>query len=208
MSNEDKNFENVNNNPPAQERRNDRGARSDRDNHGDRNERDNRKGRPRREREDDGIQDRVIHIGRVAKTVKGGRNIRFTAIVVVGDGKGKVGKGMGKAAEIPDAIRKGREDAKHNMINVCLAENTIPHEVVGEYGAGKVVLKPAAEGTGVIAGGAIRAICELAGIQDIKTKSIGSNNPNNVANAALAGLKSLLSPQMVAKKRGKSVNEI
>lgn len=208
MSKEDRNFDNVNNNPPADERRNDRSERGYRNYRDGNSDRDNRRGRQRREREDDGMQDRVIHIGRVAKTVKGGRNIRFTAIVIVGDGKGKVGKGMGKAAEIPDAIRKGREDAKHNMIDVCLAGNTIPHEVLGTYGAGKVVMKPAAEGTGVIAGGAIRAICELAGIQDIKTKSIGSNNPNNVANAALEGLKSLLSPQMVAKKRGKAVNEI
>lgn len=191
MSNEDRKNENLKNNP----RGNERGER-----------RNDRRGKQRRE--DDGIQDRVIHIGRVAKTVKGGRNMRFTALVIVGDGKGRVGKGMGKAAEIPDAIRKGREEAKRSMIQVCLAENTIPHEVVGEYGAGKVMLKPAAEGTGVIAGGPIRAICELAGIQDVKTKSIGTNNPNNVVNATLEGLKSLLSPQMVAKKRGKSVDEI
>lgn len=191
MSNEDRKNENLKNNP----RGNERGER-----------RNDRRGKQRRE--DDGIQDRVIHIGRVAKTVKGGRNMRFTALVIVGDGKGRVGKGLGKAAEIPDAIRKGREEAKRSMIQVCLAENTIPHEVVGVYGAGKVMLKPAAEGTGVIAGGPVRAICELAGIQDIKTKSIGTNNPNNVVNATLEGLKSLLSPQMVAKKRGKSVDEI
>ncbi|NLZ71164.1 MAG: 30S ribosomal protein S5 [Clostridiaceae bacterium] len=171
------------------------------------NRRNDRRGRQQR-REDDGIQDRVIHIGRVAKTVKGGRNIRFTAIVIVGDGNGKVGKGMGKAAEIPDAIRKGRDEAKRNMTQLQLAENTIPHEVTGTYGAGKVILKPAAEGTGVIAGGPVRAICELAGIQDIKTKSIGSNNPNNVANATLQGLRSLLSPSDVAKKRGLSVEEL
>ncbi len=193
MSNEEKVNENFDRNPRGNERT---GRRSD------------RRGRPRREREDDGIQDRVIHIGRVAKTVKGGRNIRFTAIVIVGDGQGKVGKGMGKAAEIPDAIRKGRDEAKRNMIQVNMAENTIPHEITGQYGAGRVLLKPAAEGTGVIAGGPVRAICELAGIQDIKTKSLGSNNPNNVANATLQGLKSLLSPQMVAKKRGLSVDEI
>ncbi len=191
MSNEDRKNENLKNNP----RGNERGER-----------RNDRRGKQRRE--DDGIQDRVIHIGRVAKTVKGGRNMRFTALVIVGDGKGRVGKGLGKAAEIPDAIRKGREEAKRSMIQVCLAENTIPHEVVGVYGAGKVMLKPAAEGTGVIAGGPVRAICELAGIQDVKTKSIGTNNPNNVVNATLEGLKSLLSPQMVAKKRGKSVDEI
>lgn len=165
-----------------------------------------RRNRPRRD--DDGLKDRVIHIGRVAKTVKGGRNIRFTAIVIVGDGEGRVGKGMGKAAEIPDAIRKGREEAKRSMVKIPLADNTIPHEIVGEYGAGRVILKPAAEGTGVIAGGAVRAICELAGIQDIKTKSLGTNNKNNIVNATLNGLQSLLSPQMVAKKRGISVDEI
>ncbi len=191
MSNEDRRNANLKNNPQG----NERGER-----------RNNPRGNQRRE--DDGIQDRVIHIGRVAKTVKGGRNMRFTALVIVGDGKGRVGKGLGKAAEIPDAIRKGREEAKRNMIEICLAGNTIPHEVMGEYGAGKVYLKPAAEGSGVIAGGPVRAICELAGIQDVKTKSIGTNNPNNVANATLEGLKSLLSPKMVAKKRGKSVDEI
>lgn len=193
MSNEDRNNTNLKNNPQG----NERGER-----------RNNPRGNQRREREDDGIQDRVIHIGRVAKTVKGGRNMRFTALVIVGDGKGKVGKGLGKAAEIPDAIRKGREEAKRNMIEVCLSGNTIPHEVTGIYGAGKVYLKPAAEGSGVIAGGPVRAICELAGIQDVKTKSIGTNNPNNVANATLEGLKSLLSAKIVAKKRNKSVDEI
>ncbi|HHU53082.1 MAG TPA: 30S ribosomal protein S5 [Clostridiaceae bacterium] len=186
------------------ERNND--GMSNRPRDGERKERRGR--RPRQHREDDGLKDRVIHIGRVAKTVKGGRNIRFTAIVIVGDGEGRVGKGMGKAAEIPDAIRKGRDEAKRSMIKVSLADNTIPHEIVGKYGAGKVMLKPAAEGTGVIAGGPVRAICELAGIQDIKTKSLGSNNPNNVVNATMDGLRSLLSPQMVAKKRGISVDEI
>ncbi|NLM18501.1 MAG: 30S ribosomal protein S5 [Clostridiaceae bacterium] len=188
----------------SNERNNDRISTKPHD--GERRERRGR--RPRQRREDDGLKDRVIHIGRVAKTVKGGRNIRFTAIVIVGDGEGRVGKGMGKAAEIPDAIRKGRDEAKRSMIKVSLADNTIPHEIVGKYGAAKVILKPAAEGAGVIAGGPVRAICELAGIQDIKTKSLGSNNPNNVVNATMNGLQSLLSPQMVAKKRGVSVNEI
>ncbi len=191
MSNENRRNENVKNNPQDKKR----GGR-----------RNNRRGRPGRE--DDGLKDRVIHIGRVAKTVKGGRNIRFTAVVIVGDGEGKVGKGLGKAAEIPDAIRKGREEAKRSMIQVPMAEHTIPHETIGRFGAGRVLLKPAAEGSGVIAGGPIRAICELAGIQDIRTKSLGSNNPNNVANATLEGLKGLLSPQAVAKKRGKSTDEI
>lgn len=188
----------------SNERNNDRMSNKPYD--GERKERRGR--RPRQQREDDGLKDRVIHIGRVAKTVKGGRNIRFTAIVIVGDGEGRVGKGMGKAAEIPDAIRKGRDEAKRSMIKVSLADNTIPHEIIGKYGAGEVLLKPAAKGTGVIAGGPVRAICELAGIQDIKTKSLGSNNPNNVVNATMNGLRSLLSPQMVAKKRGISVDEI
>ena len=196
--------ENMKNNPQASERGNRREDRRDRRREDGRG----RKRQQRQRREDDGIQDRVIHIGRVAKTVKGGRNIRFTAIVIVGDGKGKVGKGMGKAAEIPDAIRKGRDEAKRNMIQVSLAEHTIPHEITGVFGAGKVLLKPAAEGTGVIAGGPVRAICELAGIQDIRTKSLGSNNPNNVANATLQGLRSLLSPKAVARKRGISVDDL
>ena len=173
-------------------------------------ERPERRRRDKRQREErtDGIQERVIHIGRVSKTVKGGRNFRFTALVIAGDGEGRVGKGLGKAAEIPDAIRKGVDEARKSMITVPLAGTTIPHEVIGNFGAGKVLLKPAAEGTGVIAGGPVRAICELAGIRDIKTKSMGTNNPNNMCNAALDGLKNLLSPEMVAKKRGKTVEEI
>lgn len=175
----------------------------------DRGRRDRRgRGRDRRDRPDDKYQERVIHIGRVAKTVKGGRNFRFTALVIVGDGEGQVGKGLGKAAEIPDAIRKGIDDAKKNMIKVPLAGTTIPHKVVGRYGAGRVMLRPAPEGTGVIAGGPVRAICELAGLSDVVTKSLGTANPNNMANATMQGLKSLNSPEMVAKKRGKSVEEI
>ncbi len=175
----------------------------------DRGRRDRRgRGRDRRERPDDKFQERVIHIGRVAKTVKGGRNFRFTALVIVGDGEGQVGKGLGKAAEIPDAIRKGIDDAKKNLIRVPLSGTTIPHKVLGRYGAGRVMLRPAPEGTGVIAGGPVRAICELAGLSDVVTKSLGTANPNNMANATIQGLKSLNSPEMVAKKRGKSVEEI
>lgn len=154
------------------------------------------------------LNERVIHIGRVSKTVKGGRNIRFTALVIVGDGEGLVGKGLGKAAEIPEAIRKGVEDAKKNMIRVPMLETSIPHEVLGVFGGGRVLLKPARAGTGVIAGGPVRAVCELAGISDIRTKSLGSNNPNNVVNATIEGLKSLQSLEQVARLRGKSPEDI
>lgn len=168
----------------------------------------NDRGGRRREEKKDPIKDEVIHIGRVAKTVKGGRNYRFTALVIAGDGEGRVGKGTGKAGEVPDAIRKASENARKNMIEVPISGTTIPHEVTGVFGGGKVILKPAPEGTGVIAGGPIRAICDLAGIKDVRTKSLGSNNPNNMVNAAFEGLKSLSSIEDIAKKRGKTVKEI
>lgn len=154
------------------------------------------------------LKEKVIHIGRVSKTVKGGRNFRFAALVIVGDENGHVGKGIGKAAEVPDAIRKGIEEAKKNIIEVPVINGTIPHETLGEFSAAKIVMKPAAGGTGVIAGGPVRAVCELAGITDIRTKSIGSNNPNNMVNATLAGLQGLKSLEEVARLRGKSVEEI
>ena len=154
------------------------------------------------------IQEKVVYLNRVAKVVKGGRNFRFSALVVVGDGNGHVGCGMGKAAEIPDAIRKGIDDAKKNMITVPLLYSTIPHEIIGEYGAGRVLLKPAAEGTGVIAGGPARAVLELAGIKNIITNCFRSNNPKNVVAATIEGLASLKSLEEVAALRGKKPEEI
>ena len=160
------------------------------------------------EREQSEYIEKLVYLNRVSKTVKGGRVMKFSALMVVGDGKGKVGYGLGKAAEVPEAIRKGIEDAKKNMITVSLSGTTIPHEVIGEFGAGRVLMKPAAPGTGVIAGGAVRAVVEAAGIKDIRTKCLRSNNPNNVVAAAFEGLKSMRGPEEVARIRGKRVDEI
>ena len=154
------------------------------------------------------MQERVVAINRVSKTVKGGRVMKFSALVVVGDGNGTVGFGIGKASEVPDAIRKGIEDAKKNLYHVALRGSTIPHEIVGEFGTGKVILKPAAPGTGVIAGGPVRAVVESAGIKDIRTKALRSNNPCNVVRATLAGLTQLRTAEEVAAVRGKQVKEI
>ena len=160
------------------------------------------------EREPSEFVEKLVSLNRVSKTVKGGRVMKFAALMVVGDEKGRVGFGTGKAAEVPEAIRKGIEDAKKNMINVSLSGTTIPHEVLGEFGAGRVLMKPAAEGTGIIAGGPVRAVMEAAGIKDIRSKCLRSNNPNNVVNATFEGLKALRTPEEVARTRGKSVEEI
>ncbi len=154
------------------------------------------------------LKEKVVAINRVSKTVKGGRIMKFAALVVVGDGNGIVGFGVGKAGEVPDAIRKGIEDAKKNLIKVSLKGTTIPHEVTGIYGAGSVLMKPAAPGTGVIAGGAVRAVVETVGITDIRTKALRTNNPYNVVRATIEGLKSLRTAEEVAAIRGKSVKEI
>ena len=154
------------------------------------------------------LQERVVTINRVSKTVKGGRIFKFAALVVVGDGNGIIGFGLGKSGEVPDAIRKGIEDAKKNLFRVSLKGTSIPHEVIGEFGAGRVLLKPAPEGTGVIAGGPVRAVVETAGIKDIRTKALRSNNPCNVVRATINGLKSLRNASEVAAIQGKTVEEI
>ena len=154
------------------------------------------------------LNERVVAINRVSKTVKGGRIFKFAALVVVGDGNGLVGFGLGKASEVPDAIRKGIEDAKKNVIRISLKGTTIPHEVIGKFGAGEVLMKPAPQGTGVIAGGAVRAVMEMAGIRDIRTKCLRSNNPCNVVTATITGLASLRDAEQVAAVRGKSAKEI
>ena len=168
------------------------------------NDRSNR----RRDEEQSEYIEKVVSLNRVSKTVKGGRVMKFSALCVVGDGKGRVGYGLGKAAEVSEAIRKGLEDAKKNLTTITLQGTTIPHEVIGAFGAGRVLMKPAAPGTGVIAGGAVRAVVEAAGIRDIRTKCLRSNNPANVIAATMQGLKSLRNAQQVAVYRGKTAEEI
>ena len=163
---------------------------------------------PRFEKQESDLQENVVFINRVAKVVKGGRRFSFAAVVVVGDGKGRVGAGLGEAAEVPEAIRKGVEDAKKNMINVALKNGTIPHESLGIYGAGKVIMRPAAEGTGIKAGGPVRAVLALAGVRNVLTKSLGSSNPINMVKATLDGMAKLENVQTVAALRGKTVDEI
>lgn len=163
---------------------------------------------PRFEKKESDLQENVVFINRVAKVVKGGRRFSFAALVVVGDGKGRVGAGIGKAAEVPEAIRKGVEAAKKDMISVSLKNGTVPHESLGIYGAGKVLMKPAAEGTGVIAGGPVRAVLSLVGVRNVLTKSLGSSNPINMVKATLDGLAKLENVQTVAALRGKTVDEI
>ena len=154
------------------------------------------------------LQEGVVAINRVSKTVKGGRVMKFAALVVVGDGKGTVGYGQGKASEVPDAIRKGIEDAKKNLVKVSLKGSTIPHEIIGVYGAGRVLMRPAPEGTGLIAGGPVRAVLEVTGVRNIRTKSLRSRNPKNMVSATMQGLMSLKNADEIAAKRGKSVSDI
>ena len=162
----------------------------------------------RRKEQDDDLKEKVVAINRVAKVVKGGRNFRFSAVVVVGDGKGHVGVGNGKAAEVPDAIKKAIEDAKKNLIEVPIVGTTVPHEYIGKFGSASVMLKPAEEGTGLITGGSVRPVLELAGYKDVRTKVLGTNNPRNVVYATLNGLKSMETAEQVAKKRGIKVEDL
>jgi len=174
-----------------------------------RDDRRDRRDRDNRNSDKPELNDKVVAIKRVSKTVKGGRTMRFSALVVVGDGNGKVGVGLGKAGEVPEAIRKGKEAATKNVVTIAIDENkSIPHDFIGKFGSSHVLLKRAPEGTGIIAGGPVRAVVELAGIKNIRTKSLGSNNKTNVVLATLAGLKDIRTPEQFAKMRGKSVEEI
>lgn len=174
----------------------------------ERKERPARRNNDRRRQEDDGLIKKLIQVNRVSKTVKGGRNMRFAALVVVGDGKGSVGYGMGKSKEVPEAIEKANAQAKRNMKKVALSETSIPHTVLGTFGRGSVLMMPAEEGTGVIAGGPVRAVMEAAGVKDVRTKSHGTSNPINCVKAAVYGLYELKSPEDVAAARGKTVDEL